>query len=347
VVHQSQLHQGAGGGFVIALVFEVLLGLLVGQDGFGVGEELTGAVAEQQQVIHRAGVVAGLDEMAAELGGQIFAGILGGALGAQALQGQAGAVMQALAAHGAHLVQQGGGDQGMGKAVGGARRQPPAAGARGLGDELGALGGLQGFDERIFALDGGAVRCGERHGAERLEIELPPEDRRQAQRLLGGRGQPADARLDGHADALGDAQLRQAGGLPAAGLVLQAAVVHQRLAHFFDKEGVALSLAVDQRHEFVLRRAGEHRLQHFGGLGARQAGELEALAQALAVELVQQVAQGERFAQLHLAVGQRQQQAQLGEVARQAARQGQGAAIGPMHVLQDDEQRGAAGERLE
>ena len=133
---------------------------------------------------------------------------------------------------------------------------PPGLTAQ-LTNQLGTLCALQGVHERLlFQLTG---------PCQGIKLKLASHDGSQAQGLLHRRRQSPHPRLDRHPHALWDSQPILARPVPSPPFIIQLATVHQRLAHLFDKEGIALRFPVDAVQELGRDLLGEQVDQHIAG----------------------------------------------------------------------------------
>ena len=151
----------------------------------------------------------------------------------------------------AHSFGYGGGDQGV-------YEGEAHLAAVDLLNQLRPLGGFERVDQRLLLQLAG-------HG-QRLVLELPAQDRGQAEHLLGSLGQCRHPRLDGHAHALGDGQLAHLRAVPVAAFEMDLARFDQRLAHLFDEEGIAFRFSEDPVQELggdLLLEDGEQQILGF------------------------------------------------------------------------------------
>ncbi len=165
------------------------------------------------------------------------------------------------------------------------------------------------------------------------------------QGLLGIGGQYPHPRLDGHPHALGYPQLFHARPVPASVLVVQLPAFHQRLAHFFDEKRVAFGFAVDAIQKLGCDLLGKQDRQQLPGLGTIQLGQIQPSGQPLAVEIQQHLVERPRLVQLHFAVGGDDHHPLAAGVAGQVAQQEQRAAVGPVGVFQNHQQRCVIAQR--
>ena len=166
---------------------------------------------------------------------------------------------------------------------------------------------------------------------EQLELEVAADQRRGAEHGLGLVGQPRDAAGDHVAqprrDAVADAR-RALDGQAALGQVA---------GELLDEERVAVRLGADRGG---LGRA----VEQLGDLVLREPLEVQARQRALALEVGERLQQRMARPELVVAVGADEQHGAELRRARQRAQEKEGAAIGPVQVVDDEQQRSGPGE---
>ena len=242
----------------------------------------------------------------------------------------------------------------VGAAVRGHALGAPLERAREREVQLGALARQQVVDddlaqqrvpERVAALlvgdhelggDGLAHRVAQRAridpgGLGEDRVIQPPAGREHAQRLLRVRGQPLDPQ---HQRV---AQRRRE----------RAAPVRPGREQLLGEQRVALRAAEQPRQQVLAGRLAEDVVELLGELGARQRLELHPAGAGVALELGQQRAQRVAAVQLVRAVGRDDQHALAAQRARQVHEEGARRAVGPVQVLDRDQQAFLTREQLE
>ena len=108
--------------------------------------------------------------------------------------------------------------------------------------------------------------------------------------------------------------------------------------HFFDEEGVAFGLEVEERHQLGRRRLARASLQQRRDLALREAGEHDFFRQALTEEFGQHGGQRPTGLQLGVAIGTDHEDWHLADPLREVTEQQQGWLVGPMEILEDQQQ---------
>jgi hypothetical protein len=151
----------------------------------------------------------------------------------------------------------------------------------------------------------------------------------------------ADRRLH----ALRDRQILQVVARPAVLVAPHGALVDERLQDLFHEERVPLGLAVHRRREVDRDLFAHQRHQELARLLGREALQGDARREPLAVPVHERRRERMRAVELHLAVRGGEQHALVAQAAQQVAHQPQRARIGPVQVV-DVEQNPACPGRI-
>ena len=209
-------------------------------------------------------------------------------------------------------------------------------GAREWGHEPGPFGLVEGAEEGV----GGQFT----EGLEELVGEGPPDDGGGGERPAPVVPQAFQAPAEHQAQALRDAKVVDVdhGEEPSA-LVEQAALLGEVLEDLLGEEGVALGLGVDRGHERRRRLLPGQRGQQGGDAVLREAFEADRLGPASAQQALERTGEGMGGRDLGVAIGPHRQHRQPGESLGQVLDEEEGALIGPMQVVEDEEQRPGGG----
>jgi hypothetical protein len=237
--------------------------------------------------------------------------------------------MQAAPADGRGVGEQGLADQLVREGVAGR----PTLGGR---DQSRPLGLVEGVEQVVPGLAG--------HPLDQVQLEHPAPHGGRDQRPLGGRRQPGQPLTDEHADAGRDVEVLEAQVAADPALVVEE---HARLgqveADLLGEERVALALGVDAAHQGRRRllpgQAGHQRGDAL--LGQRPQGDPG--HQALAHELVEDAGQRRRRLDLVVPEGADDQHRHVGQVRGEILQQQQGRLVGPVQVLEDEQERAVLG----
>ena len=207
-------------------------------------------------------------------------------------------------------------------------------------EELGRHRLVERIQQRVF------VAIARRLG-QLAEREHLAEDGRRAQHVIGLLADAIETAADRRLHALRQLQLADRGVDPAAVLAAHGALLDERLEDLLDEERVSVRLAVErgaevgadllaeQRRELRVRVLRAEPLQHDAG------------REALAVPLDERLRQRMRAIELALAVGGHQQHGGIGETPQQVAEQPQCGAVGPVQVVDVEQQAATPGKRTE
>ena len=178
--------------------------------------------------------------------------------------------------------------------------------------------------------------------AERLEqpeVELAADHRRDLDRLARRRRQPPDPPRGHLSHAVGHPGLLEVDG------ALEAARALAQVAHdLLDEERVALGLPVQRRDEVGGRRGGAVRLHQRRDLAGLEAVELEVGEDVLAPQRGDQLRERVALLELGVAVGAEEHRAPRLGRAHEVAQELHGRAVGPVQIVEDEQQRSAGGE---
>ena len=236
--------------------------------------------------------------------------------------------MQPALADGRGVGQQGLADQLVGEGVAGRL----APGGR---DQPRPFGLVEGVEQVPAGLAG--------HPLDQVQLEHPAAHGRRDQRPLGGRRQPGQPLPDDHADAGRDVQVLDAQVAAEPALAVEE---HTRLRQvevdLLGEERVALALGVDGAREGRRRLLPSQSGHQRGHALLGQRSQRDPGHQALAHQLVDDA--GQRRGRLDLVVpeGADEHDRHVGHVQGEILQQQQGRLVGPVQVL-EDEQEGAFG----
>ena len=157
-----------------------------------------------------------------------------------------------------------------------------------------------------------------------------------------------EAAADRFLDALRNRELVRVLPVPLAVLAIDLSLLDQRLDHFLDEEGVAFRFAVERRGEFRRYRAlAEQRGEQRRGVVARQPREGDPRHQALAIPVDEDACERMRAIELQLAIGAEDQDTIVAQVAQQVVEERERSLIGPVEIVDEDQQPVMRGERLQ
>ncbi len=163
---------------------------------------------------------------------------------------------------------------------------------------------------------------------EEPDVEVAPHDRGRLQHAVRAVPQARQAAAEDLADALGDPGVR--------------ARLAQVQDHLLDEERVARGLLAQPRGEIVAAVLAEAVADERGDVVRAEAGERDALVQALAAQVAERRGERVRARQLALAVGADDEQRRGARRADEVGEQQQRAAIGPVQVVEGEDDRAAA-----
>ena len=217
-------------------------------------------------------------------------------------------------------------------------RMPPAIGRLPTADLFEQL--LRDADgERT--LDGRVGSVGD--GDECRVVERPPEHRRGLENLRFGSIETSEAQQDRVAHRLGNPHLSWRPLFPALRRAEDIAAVDRLPQHLLEHERISLGARVHQvaesRSDLVLV---ENRGDHLGDLGLLEGGQRDQLRDARAAPRLQERRQWVAAVELVAAVGDEDERARIREAARDVVEQLPRGRIGPVNVLQDEEQAALA-----
>ena len=174
---------------------------------------------------------------------------------------------------------------------------------------------------------------------EQPEVDLAPDHRRDLDRLARRRRQPPQAPRGDPAHALGHPGLLEVDrALEAARRVAQVA------QDLLDEERVALGLAVQRRDEVGGGRGGAVGLDQLADLAGVEALERDVREAVLAPQRGDQLRQRVPLLELRVAVGAEEHRAPRLGRAHEVAQQLHRRAVGPVEVVEDEQQRRARGQ---
>ena len=174
---------------------------------------------------------------------------------------------------------------------------------------------------------------------EQPEVDLAPDHRRDLDRLARRRRQPPQPPRGDPAHALGHP------GLLEVDDALEAALrVAQVAQDLLDEERVALGLAVQRRHEVRGGRAAPWACDQLPDLAGVEALERDVREAVLAPQRGDQLRQRVPLLELRVAVGAEEHRAPRLGRAHEVAQQLHGRAVGPVQVVEDEQQRRARGQ---
>ncbi len=128
---------------------------------------------------------------------------------------------------------------------------------------------------------------------------------------------------------------------------LQAAVGNKQAHDLVDEEGVALGLPVDSLHQGLGRLNPGGDLDEAGHVALAEAAQEDALAELSAGQLAERVSEGMLASQLHVAVCSENHQAGAAQLPRQELQQEERRLVGPVEVVQDEDDGLAVARVLE
>jgi hypothetical protein len=164
-------------------------------------------------------------------------------------------------------------------------------------------------------------------GLQRARVLLEAEDRRDGQQPVGGVREPREADADGVAHALG---------------YIGRARLGQPAQHLLDEECVAAGAGVDAGGDAGIP---EQLTGQCGDVVLVQAAEPDAVERAVALEVGERAGERAAAAELGVAIGADDGERAGASRAEHEAREQQRAAVGPVEVVDDQQQRGAVRER--
>ena len=191
--------------------------------------------------------------------------------------------------------------------------------------------------------------------SQQAQFERPTDHRGRGEHPIGRVRQAVQAPADHLLDALRNAQRSAAAcGCGVLHAVVREHLLQQQAGDLADEQRVALGLLMDRVDPGGRQGSVASQTHHASRLGARQAGQ----AQALEAGLARQFAQGRRqrmlARQLDVAVGDEHQHPARREARRQEFQQAQRRRVGPVQVVEHQQQRGhrsrplpEAGDRVE
>ena len=176
---------------------------------------------------------------------------------------------------------------------------------------------------------------------EEIEVEVTTDDRADGEQPGRAVGKPGDPSPDHLLDALGDAE-----GLERERIAGRARLVHVG-ADLLDEERVSRGLAADAVHELDRRLQCAGRLDQLTDLVLAQARQRELVRQPLVAHVGERGGEGMVLAHLSGAVGPQYQQRRRRRAPREMAHERDGGTVGPVKVVEDEQQRRALGETRE
>jgi hypothetical protein len=177
------------------------------------------------------------------------------------------------------------------------------------------------------------------HPLDQVELEHPAPHGGRDQRPLGGLGQPGQPLADDHADAGGHLQVLE---LQISAELALAVEEHPRLGQvevdLLGEERVALALGVDAAHQGRRRPLPGQPGHQRGDVLLGQRPQRDPVGQPLAHELVEDSGQRRARRDLVVAEAADEHHRHLGHVQGQVLEQQQGRLVGPVQVLEDEEE---------
>ncbi len=320
---ETEEQVGARGVVVRAVCGEQVDGSLIVTRSLLVGElcqrTLAGASGVADGLVDVAAVLRGLREVIGHLGYVAFR-----SRAMEVLQHLADLPVQADALRRAHLVVERLADERVREAM-------PSDGLGDLGDDARADRFVEPFEELL------GRRPGERR--EHVEAELATDRRRDAQHLVAGGGEPLQPSPDHLAHALRHGEL----GAGDLSLGAEAPFGHQETHDLADEERIALGLAVHRRDELGRRCRPRRHLDVARHVVLGEAAQGETASHGLAGQVAERLEQRMLAAELHVAIGADHEEPRRTHLARQELQQQERRLIGPLDVVQDEDQRLRAG----
>lgn len=176
------------------------------------------------------------------------------------------------------------------------------------------------------------------HAGDHLQVEIAALDGCRGHARAGGFREPDEAPADHVPDPFGDAQAAQPAGLQAMPGGQQA----DQLAH---EVRIALGLAVDGGDEVHRRVDPGHAGDEPADLALLEPGQGQVGGRRLTEQLGQGAAQRVAAVHLDVPIGADEQEACVGQLAGHEPEQQQARLIGPVEVVQDDDQATWCGRR--
>ena len=205
-------------------------------------------------------------------------------------------------------------------------------------DQLCGAGLIQRIENRLFS----PVACGDQ---ELREVEDLSHNCGGTEDVIALRADAIETISDRGLHALRDRQFGDLVARPRPALTPDGPLLDERLQHFLNEERVSLGLLLDRRRELQAHILAQERAHLRSRLLDRKAAQRDAGRQPLAVPVDQRLRQGVSAVELGLAVGGGDEDAFLPEVPQEMAQEPEGAAVGPVEVV-DVEEQAALGRQL-
>ena len=196
------------------------------------------------------------------------------------------------------------------------------------------------------------VGVGSRHCAEYIEVEVPPDDRCRGQGAMHVGAQTSDSLADDIADALRKGQLVEIARqrVTARRVLCDGARLGQVTQQLGDEERIAVRLAaqrVRERHACLVHLVAGRGLYQFEDLVVSQTTEVDPVHRRLAMQIGQE--HGERMArpQVTRPVRSHDQAPEVRTGSEEVTKEREARGIGPLQVVQDDEDRSVRTGQLE
>ena len=175
---------------------------------------------------------------------------------------------------------------------------------------------------------------------EQRDVEDAPDERGRREELAGLVAQPFQPPADHQPHGLGNVELRDVDvGAPVTLRVEQAALLEQVLEHLLDEEGVAVALVVDRTDQPFGRLLAGQRAEHRRHAPALETPQGQPLREPAAAEVFDRARERTPHLELDVTVGAEDQDRQLGQPVGHVLEQQQRRLIGPVKVVEDDQQR--------
>jgi hypothetical protein len=200
-----------------------------------------------------------------------------------------------------------------------------------------------GHEPRVHGLLEGVEDDARRHAGDpgdHIQVEVASLDRCRGQARVGGLREPVEPPADHMAYPFGNTRSLE----PAR---LQAMLGGQQADQLADEVGIALGLVVDGGDEVGRRIGPGHPGDEAADVAAVEAGQRQVHGCRLPEQLGQGAAQRMPPIDLHVAVGADDQQARVGQLPGDKAEQQQARPVGPVQVVEDEDQPTTRGRRVQ